>query len=300
MDPSELVKQPQDVTEKPFSPSTDTSRQKTSFSAAAEEVTAERWSSRETRHRASLTFQPTVPPVQEPARQFFFDLNRKQGGGRGRKRPSEGEGRGRQQHHDGDGHHRGQPKQPRRPRESHDTCDQCVWILLQIWHLTWMLIYFISASCTAQPSGPCWFCLASPQVEKHLVISIGTHVSVKVGITPQPRPSRKAEGSGGCLQCYLAMAKGGLTPRHVLILPIGHYQSVVDLSSEVVQEMEKYKSALKSFYKSRGERCILFERNYRSQHLQLQVEPGAISQSKRCFYRSLSWSWQRSSLVFCV
>lgn len=37
------------------------------------------------------------------------------------------------------------------------------------------------ASCTAQPSGPCWFCLASPQVEKHLVISIGTHVSVKVG-----------------------------------------------------------------------------------------------------------------------
>lgn len=74
-----------------------------------------------------------------------------------------------------------------------------------------------------------------------------------------------------CSQCYLAMAKGGLTPRHVLILPIGHYQSVVDLSSEVVQEMEKYKSALKSFYKSRGERCILFERNYKSQHLQLQV-----------------------------
>lgn len=31
--------------------------------------------------------------------------------------------------------------------------------------------------CAAQPSGPCWFCLASPQVEKHLVISIGTHVS---------------------------------------------------------------------------------------------------------------------------
>lgn len=28
----------------------------------------------------------------------------------------------------------------------------------------------------AQPTGPCWFCLASPEVEKHLVISIGTHV----------------------------------------------------------------------------------------------------------------------------
>uniref|UniRef100_A0A8C2Z6V9 CWF19-like protein 1 n=1 Tax=Cyclopterus lumpus TaxID=8103 RepID=A0A8C2Z6V9_CYCLU len=99
-----------------------------------------------------------------------------------------------------------------------------------------------------QPTGPCWFCLASPQVEKHLVISIGTH-------------------------CYLALAKGSLTPHHMLILPIGHYQSVVELSSEVLLEMEKYKSALKSFYKSKGERCVLFERNYRSQHLQLQVVP---------------------------
>ena len=27
-----------------------------------------------------------------------------------------------------------------------------------------------------QPSGPCWFCLASPEVEKHLVVSVGTQV----------------------------------------------------------------------------------------------------------------------------
>lgn len=130
MDPSELVKQPQDVTAKPFGPSADANRQKSGFSAAAKEVTAGRWSSRETRRRASsLTFQPTLLPVQEPAQQFFFDLDRKQGGGRGRKRPSEGEGRGRQQHHDGDGHHRGQPKQPRRPRES---LDQCVWTIANL------------------------------------------------------------------------------------------------------------------------------------------------------------------------
>ena len=25
-------------------------------------------------------------------------------------------------------------------------------------------------------SGPCWFCLGSPQVEKHLVISVGLQV----------------------------------------------------------------------------------------------------------------------------
>lgn len=49
----------------------------------------------------------------------------------------------------------------------------------------------------AQPPAPCWFCLSSPQVEKHLVVSVGTQV-------------------------YLALAKGGLTSDHCLILPIEH------------------------------------------------------------------------------
>uniref|UniRef100_A0A8C6H446 CWF19-like protein 1 n=1 Tax=Mus spicilegus TaxID=10103 RepID=A0A8C6H446_MUSSI len=103
-----------------------------------------------------------------------------------------------------------------------------------------------------QPPGPCWFCLASPEVEKHLVVNIGTH-------------------------CYLALAKGGLSDDHVLILPIGHYQSVVELSAEVVEEVEKYKATLQRFFKSRGKRCVLFERNYRSHHLQLQVIPVPLS-----------------------
>ncbi|XP_057591770.1 CWF19-like protein 1 isoform X4 [Hippopotamus amphibius kiboko] len=103
-----------------------------------------------------------------------------------------------------------------------------------------------------QPPGPCWFCLASPEVEKHLVVNIGTH-------------------------CYLALAKGGLSDDHVLILPIGHYQSVVELSAEVVEEVEKYKATLRRFFKSRGKRCVLFERNYKSHHLQLQVVPVPLS-----------------------
>ncbi|XP_015239406.1 PREDICTED: CWF19-like protein 1, partial [Cyprinodon variegatus] len=92
----------------------------------------------------------------------------------------------------------------------------------------------------------------------------------------QPRRQRESKPQYMILfllRCYLALAKGPLTPRHVLILPIGHYQSVVELSSEVVEEMEKYKTALKNFYKSKGERCVVFERNYKSQHLQLQVVP---------------------------
>ena len=28
------------------------------------------------------------------------------------------------------------------------------------------------------PRGPCWFCLGSAEVEKHLVVTIGEHVSL--------------------------------------------------------------------------------------------------------------------------
>lgn len=41
----------------------------------------------------------------------------------------------------------------------------------------------------AWPPGPCWFCLASPEVEKHLVVNIGTHVSYFQGpFTEQETP----------------------------------------------------------------------------------------------------------------
>ncbi|KAJ0056964.1 hypothetical protein NL108_000776, partial [Boleophthalmus pectinirostris] len=210
MDPVELVKQPQDVTENPYR--------------------------RVTKDKTDAAKPSFKSEEEEPVSQFFFDLSRNQGN---RKRPSDGRGRGRGNFGESGG------KQPRRH---------------------------------PQPTGPCWFCLASPQVEKHLVISIGTHVSLlkHIGIwcTLKVNPTYNILLT---LQCYLALAKGALTSRHLLILPIGHYQSVVDLASDVVEEMEKYKAALKSFYKSKGERCILFERNYRSQHLQLQVVPVPLS-----------------------
>lgn len=38
----------------------------------------------------------------------------------------------------------------------------------------------------------------------------------------------------------MALAKGAMVPDHVLILPIGHYQSTVVAPSEVVEEIEKY------------------------------------------------------------
>lgn len=41
-------------------------------------------------------------------------------------------------------------------------------------------------------------------------------------------------------QCYIALPKGTLVPEHVLILPIGHYQSSIDLPEEAMEEVEKY------------------------------------------------------------
>ncbi|XP_071515989.1 CWF19-like protein 1 [Panulirus ornatus] len=99
-----------------------------------------------------------------------------------------------------------------------------------------------------KPTGPCWFCLASPEVEKHLVVSVGNHA-------------------------YVALAKGGLVPEHLLILPITHFQSTSDLEDDCREEIEKYKTALKRFFKKRGKLVVFFERNYRSQHLQVQVIP---------------------------
>ncbi|XP_066985910.1 CWF19-like protein 1 isoform X2 [Macrobrachium rosenbergii] len=99
-----------------------------------------------------------------------------------------------------------------------------------------------------KPTGPCWFCLASPEVEKHLVVSVGNH-------------------------SYVALAKGGLVSQHLLILPIAHFQSTSDLDDDCREEIEKFKSALKRMFKKHGNAVVFFERNYRSHHLQVQVIP---------------------------
>ncbi|CAG2205549.1 CWF19-like protein 1 [Mytilus edulis] len=102
-----------------------------------------------------------------------------------------------------------------------------------------------------EPTGPCWFCLGSPEVEKHLVVSVGIHT-------------------------YLALAKGGLVDDHILILPIGHHQSTTSAPSEVIDEINRYKTALKKFFKQIGKSVVFFERNYKTQHLQIQVVPVPI------------------------
>ncbi|XP_064385471.1 CWF19-like protein 1 [Halichondria panicea] len=121
-----------------------------------------------------------------------------------------------------------------------------------------------------QPRGPCWFCLGGKEVEKHLVVSIGDHT-------------------------YLALFKGGMVPEHVLVLPIGHYAASTDAPPEVLEELGKFKSALRKYFNSKDQSCVIFERNYKSQHLQLQVIPvtkipsDALRQAFIDYGQSMGW-----------
>lgn len=95
----------------------------------------------------------------------------------------------------------------------------------------------------------CWFCLGSEKVEKHLVISIGEHA-------------------------YMTLAKGGLNNQHVLILPVSHQGSSLDCLPECTEEIKMYKEALVKFYRQKHQKAVVFfERNYRSDHYQLQCCP---------------------------
>lgn len=94
----------------------------------------------------------------------------------------------------------------------------------------------------------CWFCLASSKVEKHLVVSVGDNV-------------------------YLALAKGGLVPQHVLIIPVTHHFSTTSIPDSVASEIEQFKTALRKFFARSNKVPVFFERNYSAPHLQIQVVP---------------------------
>jgi len=57
----------------------------------------------------------------------------------------------------------------------------CYYLLYQV--LSLYLTFVVLLCFLAQPSGPCWFCLASPEVEKHLVVSVGTQVCYVVFVS---------------------------------------------------------------------------------------------------------------------
>lgn len=93
----------------------------------------------------------------------------------------------------------------------------------------------------------CWFCLASANVDKSLIVSIGD-------------------------LSYLALAKGGLTDDHMMILPIGHIRSSIEIEEhDLRSEITHFKTVLLEFFKAREMVPVFFERNFRSAHFQIHV-----------------------------
>jgi diadenosine tetraphosphate (Ap4A) HIT family hydrolase len=74
-------------------------------------------------------------------------------------------------------------------------------------------------------------------------------------------------------ECYVALAKGGLTPDHVLVVPLGHFPSTRALPAEAAAELERYKDALRRAYAAAGKATVAFEVCTRSPHAHVQVIP---------------------------
>eukprot|EP00116_Pleurobrachia_bachei_P001584 sb/3461846/ len=110
----------------------------------------------------------------------------------------------------------------------------------------------------------CWFCLKSPNVEKHLVISVGGSM-------------------------YLALAKGALSADHVMIIPTNHVKCQQFLDDDQQADVEKFKSSLRSLYRTlKKSTAVFFERSLATSHLQIQSVPIArysVADIKDVFYR---------------
>ncbi|KAK4727680.1 hypothetical protein R3W88_032597 [Solanum pinnatisectum] len=106
-----------------------------------------------------------------------------------------------------------------------------------------------SGAASSNRSRECWFCLSSPNVESHLITSVGEYY-------------------------YCALAKGPLTPDHVLIMPIEHTPNTLSLPLGCEKELEQLQSSLKAYFKKQGKEAVFFEFVFkRGSHANLQVVP---------------------------
>lgn len=101
--------------------------------------------------------------------------------------------------------------------------------------------------------------MSCPDVEKHLIITIGEHF-------------------------YLALAKGPVNDYHILILSITHIPAASQITKhEEWEELLKFKDVLRQFFKDQQQVVCFTERNYKSPHLQIN-----------CFGIDAGYSWKIS------
>lgn len=103
----------------------------------------------------------------------------------------------------------------------------------------------------------CWFCLSTPSLERHLIVSIGQ-------------------------EAYLAMPKGAICEDHVLIVPIAHEATTLKLQDDTWREMERFKAALRRYFASQDKELLVIDRNVATLgathcHLQVVGVPKALA-----------------------
>ncbi|XP_057247376.1 zinc finger CCCH domain-containing protein 64 isoform X2 [Beta vulgaris subsp. vulgaris] len=110
-------------------------------------------------------------------------------------------------------------------------------------------------------SKECWFCLSSPNVESHLIISVGGNL-------------------------YCALAKGPLVDDHVLLIPVEHSPSTLSLPPDCQRDLNRYQSSLRKYCKTQRKELIFFELiSKRGTHANLQAVP--IPQTKASSAKSI-------------
>ena len=99
----------------------------------------------------------------------------------------------------------------------------------------------------------CWFCLASPTCEKHLITSVHN-------------------------ECYMTLPKGQIHPGHVLLVPVTHSSTGALSVPDVADEMERLKEGLRRHAAAQydGSELFCFERAIQTKggyHTHVQCVP---------------------------
>ncbi|KAL3758295.1 hypothetical protein ACHAWU_004260 [Discostella pseudostelligera] len=110
----------------------------------------------------------------------------------------------------------------------------------------------------------CWFCLASPTCEKHLIVAVYD-------------------------ECYVALPKGGVNEYHALIIPVEHGGDGALVNRKLAPEMDKVKSKLRLHARTElkkdlfvFERCIQTKGGYHThvQCIPVDADSGPAIQAK--------------------
>jgi RNA recognition motif-containing protein len=105
------------------------------------------------------------------------------------------------------------------------------------------------------PNPDCWFCLANPNFEKHLIFGVDSSATV-----------------------YVSLAKGQIRSGHCLVCPVTHFGCYVQADETARSACEEMVSRLRDMYASRGEDVIVYERwiplnSAAANHMQIHVVP---------------------------